>query len=137
MFPTLGLRIRARVVRAVARAKSLLREIFRPLPLVAGALDLTRTRGELIAANAMLRQQFIVASRKVRRPVFKAHERGRRHLMHVLGEDSFRYFNTSRPHQGIYQRIAVASAVKKFAEGAIVRSLPVLGGLHHDYQVAA
>jgi hypothetical protein len=77
VFSTLRLRIRARVTRAVARAKRLLRETFRPLPLVAGALeDLTRSRGELIAENAMLRQQLIVASRKVKRPAFRAHERG-------------------------------------------------------------
>jgi hypothetical protein len=77
VFSTLRLRIRARVTRAVARAKRLLRETLRPLPLVAGALeDLTRSRGELIAENALLRQQLIVASGKVKRPAFRAHERG-------------------------------------------------------------
>ena len=77
MFSTLLLRVRAGVARLVAGAKRLVREALRPLPLVAGALkDLTRSRGELLAENAMLRQQLIVASRKVKRPVFKAHERG-------------------------------------------------------------
>jgi transposase InsO family protein len=62
---------------------------------------------------------------------------GRRHLVHVLRAYSFGYFNTGRPHQGIGQRIPVPAATKKYTEGGIVRSLPVLGGLHHDYQVAA
>jgi transposase InsO family protein len=62
---------------------------------------------------------------------------GRRHLVHVLDEYCFRYFNTRRPQQGIRQRIPVSVATKKFTEGATVRSLPVLAGLHHDYQVAA
>jgi putative transposase len=62
---------------------------------------------------------------------------GRRHLEHVLSTYSFSYFNTGRPHQGIGQRIPIASEIKKYAQGAIIRSLPVLGGLHHDYQVAA
>jgi putative transposase len=38
--------------------------------------DVTRTRTDLIAKNALLRQQLIVASRKVKRPIFKAHQRG-------------------------------------------------------------
>jgi putative transposase len=62
---------------------------------------------------------------------------GRRHLVHVLREYCFRFFNTRRPHQGIRQRIPTASETKKFTKGATVRSLPVLGGLHHDYQAAA
>jgi hypothetical protein len=77
VFSTLGLRLRAGVAQLVSGAKRLLRETVRPLPLVAGALkDLTRSREQLIAENALLRQQLIVASRKVKRPIFKAHERG-------------------------------------------------------------
>jgi putative transposase len=60
-----------------AKAKLLLREVTRPFPLVAGALrDVTRSREQLIAENAPLRQQLIVASRRVKRPLFKPHERG-------------------------------------------------------------
>jgi transposase InsO family protein len=61
----------------VGRIKSAFREAVRPLPLVTGfATDLTRSHKELIAENALLRQQLIVASRKVRRPPFRPHERG-------------------------------------------------------------
>ena len=47
-------------------------------PSVAGGVvaDLTRSRAELIAENAFLRQQLIVASRGARRAVFRGHERG-------------------------------------------------------------
>jgi len=73
----LGLRIRARLTRLVAKTKRLLHEAIRPLPVVVGLLrDLTRSRDQLIAENALLRQQLIVASRKVKRPEFKPHERG-------------------------------------------------------------
>ena len=77
MVSSFGLRIRAQVTRVVAKARSLLYESVRPLPLVAGFFkDLARSRGQLIAENALLRQQLIVASRKVKRPVFKDSERG-------------------------------------------------------------
>jgi putative transposase len=62
---------------------------------------------------------------------------GRRHLTHVLDEYCFQYFNLSRPHQGIDQRIPVSVATKKFSGGATIRSISVLAGLHHDYQLAA
>lgn len=77
MLLTLGLRIRTGLTRLVAKTKRLLHEAIRPLPAVVGLLrDLTRSREQLIAENALLRQQLIVASRKVKRPVFKPHERG-------------------------------------------------------------
>jgi hypothetical protein len=60
-----------------------------------------------------------------------------RHLKPVVDEYSFQYFNTVRPHQAIGQRVPVAAPTTKFAEGGTVRSLRVLAGLHHDYQVAA
>ena len=38
--------------------------------------DVIRSRSDLVAENAMLRQQLIVASRAVKRPALRAHERG-------------------------------------------------------------
>jgi len=48
------------------------------------------------------------------------------------------YFNTARLHQGIGQSIpdAVGQATTVYA-GASIVSVPVLGGLHHDYRRAA
>jgi putative transposase len=61
----------------VQAIKFVFHDATRPLPLVVGfAVDLTRSRRELLAENAFLRQQLIVASRKVRRPAFRPHERG-------------------------------------------------------------
>jgi putative transposase len=63
------------------------------------------------------------------------------HLQKVL--DEYRgFFNHARPHQGIGQRRPVTAnqpalvAPSGVASGAVV-AYPVLGGLHHDYRLAA
>jgi putative transposase len=60
-----------------------------------------------------------------------------RHLARVLREYALDYFNTARPHQGIAQRIPVSRERKSSAGSGSVVSVAVLGGLHHDYSVAA
>jgi transposase InsO family protein len=62
------------------------------------------------------------------------------HLQRVL--DEYRsYFNASRPHQGIDQRRPASFSSPAFAPASIsgtpLAALPVLGGLHHDYRLAA
>jgi transposase InsO family protein len=49
------------------------------------------------------------------------------------------YFNQARPHQGIQQHIPDPSGSAKSSQvaGNRVIALPVMGGLHHDYQWAA
>jgi transposase InsO family protein len=59
---------------------------------------------------------------------------GERHLTRVLSE-YVGYFNRARPHQGLGQNTPITDSQKR-AEGKII-SLPVLGGLHHDYRRAA
>ncbi len=62
----------------------------------------------------------------------------------ILGEDHLRsllreycaYFNDARPHQGIGQRVPNAPP-EGLAVGASVVEIPVLGGLHHAYRLAA
>jgi hypothetical protein len=51
-----------------------------------------------------------------------------------LVKDYASYYNSSRPHQGIQQRIPERYEKKVFQIpiGKIV-SRPILGGLHHDY----
>ena len=45
------------------------------------------------------------------------------------------YFNHARPHQGINQQIPCpAEQAEEQATNGEIISLPVLGGLHHDYQ---
>jgi putative transposase len=63
----------------------------------------------------------------------------------LLGPDSVLaeyvvYFNRARPHQGIDQRTplpAEATAVSRLREPKRVTAIPVLGGLHHAYRLAA
>ena len=55
-----------------------------------------------------------------------------RHLRRIVTE-YVTYFNQARPHQGIHQRIPCAPQLPDHPDGEIV-GVPVLGGLHHDYQ---
>jgi hypothetical protein len=49
------------------------------------------------------------------------------------------YFNQARPHQGLGQRLPEPPTLTAapFQPASKVLSIPVLGGLHHDYQRAA
>ena len=124
---------------------------------VAGiAHDATRSRCELLAENAFLRQQLIVLRRSVKRPALG---RGQRLILVVLARcirawrdalhlvqpdtllrwhrDLFK-FNASRPHQGIAQRIPGESHCDRPVKSdGRVAAMPILGGLHHDYRWAA
>lgn len=67
--------------RAVARGAAMclarrVREAIRPNSFVGGFLaDMTRSREELLAENAALRLQLILASRKVEKPRFRPVDR--------------------------------------------------------------
>ena len=60
---------------------------------------------------------------------------GERHLRQTLKEYAA-YFNRARPHQGLGQRVP-QPPLPATACGGPVAAIPVLGGLHHDYQRAA
>jgi len=67
----------ATTVKLAERVMRALRNASRPSDVAGGFIaDLTRSRSELIAENAFLRQQLSVASRAVKRPAFRGHERG-------------------------------------------------------------
>jgi len=59
--------------------------------------------------------------------------------LHRLLNAYILYFNQARPHQGLGQRIPdpPAFSLPLPSEPNKVRAIPVLGGLHHDYQRAA
>jgi len=61
---------------------------------------------------------------------------GEGHLQRVLRE-YVAYFNTARPHQGVGQTIPSALGPPPSRPAAPIVSIPVLGGLHHDYRRAA
>ncbi len=60
------------------------------------------------------------------------------HLRRVL-KDYVRYFNHSRPHQGIDQRVPEPTESVDLPAGTTRRviAVPVLGGLHREYRLAA
>jgi transposase InsO family protein len=62
---------------------------------------------------------------------------GERHLRRILRE-YVAYFNTARPHQGLGQAVPSASGPAPPAHPAApIVSIPVMGGLHHDYRRVA
>jgi putative transposase len=58
-----------------------------------------------------------------------------RHLLEVLVEYC-RYFNESRPHQGIGQLVPIGDPSAARGDGSVV-AIAFLNGLHHDYRRAA
>ena len=61
-----------------------------------------------------------------------------RQLRRIPREYTETYFNRARPHQGLGQRVpvpAVSGSVQEVARKVV--AIPILGGLHHDYQAAA
>ena len=77
VFAVLRAQIRSAVGKVLRSARTTLREALRPAPIVTGFVyDIFRTRDELLAENAALRQQLAVASRRVKRPMFFSFERG-------------------------------------------------------------
>ena len=63
---------------------------------------------------------------------------GKRHLLTVI-RAYVAYFNQFRPHQGLQQQITASPRLVLVSPppNGNVRSLPVLGGLHHHYQWVA
>jgi putative transposase len=63
---------------------------------------------------------------------------GESHL-HAVTKDYVQYYNRARPHQGIRQAIPQPAPETDGTYGAEAKiiSVPVLGGLHHDYRRAA
>jgi putative transposase len=59
-----------------------------------------------------------------------------RHLESVLTEYCT-YFNRSRPHQGLGQRVPIPALVRTCGGAGRVVASAVLARLHHDYQLAA
>lgn len=77
MFDVLLARIRSRAAAAVTQARAALWAAWRPRGVVTGFIaDMTRSHAELVAENALLRQQLIVAARAVKRPDLRTLERG-------------------------------------------------------------
>jgi len=101
-------------------SRARLREAVKAFP--AALCDLFRSRSALLAENTLLRQQVLLLHRATPHPRLKARDRfivGHRGL-HTQAPLGARWLPPVRP--------TPASAV---------RGVPVLGGLHHEYTVAA
>ena len=66
------------------------------------------------------------------------------HIIIISGLQMFRrlaeyckYFDGARPHQGIEQKVPLGTHFSPEVDGERVVSIPVLGGLHHEYRRAA
>ena len=107
----------------------------------------SEARGDEVAVNAVMERFLGSVRRECLDHILILNER---HLEAVLKEYAFEYFNNARPHQGIGQRVPVPTEREKCQQGGNVVAFPVpclvhrrdaaparLGGLHHDYQVAA
>ena len=62
---------------------------------------------------------------------------GERHLRNVLEEYCFDFFNGTRPHQGLDQRVPTPISDESGRAAGTIVVTPVLGGLHHGYRWAA
>jgi hypothetical protein len=61
-----------------------------------------------------------------------------RQLRRVLREYAESYFNRARPHQGLFQSIPALAASSSVSEvGRHIVGVPILSGLHRDYQWVA
>jgi hypothetical protein len=72
VMEALWFRVRRTAASLVGAIGAVAGDVLRAQSLVVGlAGDLTRSRAELLAENALLRQQLIVAARAVKRPTFR------------------------------------------------------------------
>jgi transposase InsO family protein len=105
--------------------------------VAASAIEVIRTPVRAPRANAICERFFGSVRREC---VDHTLVLGERHLRRVLAE-YVAYFNGSRPHQGIGQRTplranAIASPRRSRVTDGVIGHL-VLGGLHHEYRLAA
>jgi putative transposase len=98
-------------------------------------IKVLRTPCRTPQANAVCERFLESASRECLDHFFILHEK----QLYRLLKAYVGYFNHARQHQGIQQRIPVSSVPSTPEHDAsdMVISVPVLGGLHHDYHRAA
>jgi transposase InsO family protein len=98
----------------------------------ASGIELVRTAYRAPKENAIIERFLGSVRRKCLDHVLVL---GEAHLRRILAAYAV-YFNGARPHQGLQQRRPVPPAEAAPRVGP-VRTIPVLGGLHHNYQRVA
>jgi len=102
---------------------------------VGSRIEVLRTPVRAPRANAICERFLGSVRRECLDHLLILHEH---HLLRVLRAYCM-YFNRMRPHQGIGQTIPDRGeqAIQQYPTAAAIVSVPILGGLHHDYQWAA
>jgi putative transposase len=82
-------------------------------------------------ANAICERFLGSVRRECLDHLFVLHEKQLDRVLHAY----IQYFNRARPHQGIRQQIPeqYGEPVPLDQQGGKILTLPILGGLHHDY----
>jgi transposase InsO family protein len=98
-------------------------------------IDVIHTPIEAPKANAVCERFIGSVRRELLDPILILSER---HL-HQKVKTYVRYFNCARPHQGLNGQIPIPSGAPLEVTPPLsrLRRIPILGGLHHDYQWAA
>ncbi len=99
------------------------------------AIEILKTPVHAPRANAICERFLRSVRQECLDHVLILHERQLQRVLNAY----VAYFNQARPHQGIRQQIPEpsGSAMSSHHTGDKVIALPVMGGLHHDYQWAA
>jgi putative transposase len=98
-------------------------------------IEILKTPYQAPRANAICERFLGSVRRECLDHLLILHERQLQHALNAY----IHYFNQARPHQGIRQQIPEpkAGCVPSDPQGGKILSLPILGGLHHDYRRSA
>ncbi|HEY6285984.1 MAG TPA: integrase core domain-containing protein [Ktedonobacteraceae bacterium] len=99
------------------------------------AIELLRTAYHAPRANAICERFLRSVRQECLDHLFIFHEKQLQRVLNAYVS----YFNRARPHQGIQQQIPEKRRLSGSAEhtGGKVMAVPILAGLHHDYQRVA
>jgi putative transposase len=99
------------------------------------AIDMLKTPYHAPRANAICERFLRSVRQECLDHLLILHERQLQRVLNAY----VAYFNRARPHQGIQQQIPESSGSSGSTqhEGTRVVAVPILGGLHHDYQKVA
>ena len=96
------------------------------------SIEMLKTPYHAPRANAICERFLGSVRRECLDHVLILHEK----QLHRVLNAYVQYFNQARPHQGIRQQIPEqrAESMLPDPESGKILSLPILGGLHHDYR---
>ena|SRR5438132_1488428 len=98
-------------------------------------IEILKTPYHAPRANAICERFLLSVRRECLDHMLVLHEKQLQRVLRAYVE----YFNLARPHQGIQQQVpqGEVTSVPPDQRGDRIISVPVLGGLHHEYQRVA